>query len=221
MENSLRHIYFMPGMAANKDIFEHIRLPEDRFMMHFLEWKIPLRGESVSAYAKRMCEEVHHERPVLLGVSFGGIIIQEMAKHIAVEKLIVVSSVKSKYELPRRMRYSALTGVHKLLPAGVVRNVEVLAQYAFGEAVKKRLSLYEKYLSVRDPYYIRWSVDKIVNWDQEAPLQNTIHIQGEKDPVFPIKNIRDCILVKGATHIAIISRYTWFNSHLPELIEGS
>jgi len=153
-----------------------------------------------------------------LGVSFGGMLVQEMAKIIQVKKVIVVSSVKSKHELPKRMIFAKYTKVHKLLPTSLVNNVELLAKYAFGESVTKRLHLYEKYLSIRDKYYIDWSIDQIVNWQQEAPPSNIVHIQGERDAVFPLVNIKDCIVVKNGTHTMIIHRARWFNEHLPTII---
>jgi len=44
----------MPGMAANPSIFKHIKLPEDEYEMHFLEWFIPEKGETLANYALRM-----------------------------------------------------------------------------------------------------------------------------------------------------------------------
>ncbi len=208
----------MPGMAANSSIFEEIHLPEDKFVIHTLEWFLPERGMSLHEYAERMCEKVKEPNPVLLGVSFGGMLVQEMAKIIQVKKVIVVSSVKSKHELPKRMIFAKYTKVHKLLPTSLVNNVELLAKYAFGESVTKRLHLYEKYLSIRDKYYIDWSIDQIVNWQQEAPPSNIVHIQGERDAVFPLVNIKDCIVVKNGTHTMIIHRARWFNEHLPTII---
>lgn len=208
----------MPGMAANASIFEGINLSKDQFSIHTLEWFLPERGMSLSDYAEKMCEKIQHPDPVLLGVSFGGMLVQEMAKIIPVKKVIVVSSVKSRHELPKRMIFAKYTKVHKLLPTGLVNNVELLAKYAFGETVTKRLHLYEKYLSVRDKYYIDWSIDQIVNWGQEVPADNVVHIQGERDAVFPIANIEDCIMVKNGTHTMIIHRARWFNEHLPTII---
>ncbi|WP_127137804.1 alpha/beta hydrolase [Flagellimonas oceanensis] len=218
MSDNKIHVYLMPGMAANASIFEGIKLPKDQFITHTLEWFVPEKGMSLIAYAQKMCEKIEHPDPVLLGVSFGGMLVQEMAKIIPVKKVIVVSSVKSKHELPKRMIFAKYTKVHKLLPTGLVNNVELLAKYAFGETVTKRLYLYEKYLSVRDKYYIDWSIDQIVNWDQEAPADNVVHIQGERDAVFPIVNIEDCITVKNGTHTMIIHRARWFNEHLPTII---
>jgi pimeloyl-ACP methyl ester carboxylesterase len=212
------HVYFMPGMAANPSIFKNIALPIETFESHLLEWFVPSRNMALSEYAKAMGEQVVHENPVLIGVSFGGMLVQEMAKHIPVKKIIIVSSVKKASELPKRMHFAKYTRLHKLLPTGLVNNVELLAKYAFGEKVNKRLKLYAEYLSLRDKYYIDWSIDQIVNWrSSEQPL-NLVHIHGEKDPVFPIRNIKDCIPVKNGTHTMIIHRAHWFNEHLPTII---
>jgi pimeloyl-ACP methyl ester carboxylesterase len=183
-----------------------------------LDWSVPERDITLEDYALKMSTLIKHGDAVLIGVSFGGILVQEMAKHIKVGKVIIISSVKSKSELPRRMIFAKYTKAHKLLPTGLVHNMEFLAKYAFGETVPKRLALYEQYLSVRDKYYLDWSIDSIINWKQDEPLENIIHIHGEKDPVFPIGHIKDCISVKNGTHTMIIHRSKWFNEHLPTII---
>jgi len=214
----LIHVYLMPGMAANPSIFEHIQLPEDTFQLHKLSWEIPIKNESLSAYAKRMSEKIEHENPVLVGVSFGGILVQEICQHISTKKVIVVSSVKHQKELPARMKLAKQTKAYKLLPTGLINNIDFLAKYAFGEVVTKRVELYEKYLSVRDKYYLDWSIHNIVNWSAPEKVENLIHIHGDKDGVFPVSNIKGHINIKGGTHIMIINKYKWFNENLPDLI---
>lgn len=218
MINDKTAVYLMPGMAANPSIFDGIKLDDSLFEVHRLQWFQPEKGISFEAYAKKMCRQVKASNPILLGVSFGGMLVQEMARHIATKKVIVVSSVKSAKELPKRMIFAKYTMVHKLLPTGLINNVELLAKYAFGETVTKRLALYEMYLSIRDKYYIDWSIDNIVNWKEKERLTNLVHIHGEKDAVFPITKIENCIKVKNGTHTMIIHRARWFNEHLPSLI---
>lgn len=208
----------MPGLAAASSIFQYVILDPELFDVHFLEWFAPGKGESFEAYAKKMCKQIKEKNPVLIGVSFGGMLVQEMAMHIETKKVIIISSVKLQKELPMRMKFASLTKVYKLLPTGLVNNVELLAKYAFGETVPKRLALYEKYLSVRDKAYIDWSIEIIVNWKEKKNNFNLIHIHGDNDPVFPIKNIENCIKVPKGTHTMIIHRYKWFNEHLPTII---
>ena len=52
----------MPGMAANPTIFENIKLPEDQFKIHWLEWIIPNKNETLESYAKRMIEKIEHNK---------------------------------------------------------------------------------------------------------------------------------------------------------------
>lgn len=208
----------MPGMAANPSIFKHIQLPKEQFEQHLLEWFVPDKNMTISDYALKMSQNIKHENSILIGVSFGGILVQEIAQHIAVRKVIVVSSVTHESELPKRMIFAKYTKIHKLLPTGLVNNVELLAKYAFGETVHKRLELYEEYLSVKDKYYLDWSIDQMVNWKQSYCPECMVHIHGEKDNVFPIGNMRNCIPVKNGTHTMIIHRSKWFNEHLPAII---
>jgi pimeloyl-ACP methyl ester carboxylesterase len=208
----------MPGMAANPFIFEYIKLPEDQFQIHWLEWIPPLDKEKLNEYAQRMCQKVTHDNPVLIGVSFGGMLVQEMAHHIKCRKVIAISSIKSYHELPVHLKFLRKTKTYNILPTQLVSNIEVLSKFAFGEMVKKRVELYKKYLSVKDKKYLDWAIREIVCWNQEKPDKQTVFIHGDQDLVFPHSCNADTLVVKGGTHIMIITKYKWFNKHLPELI---
>lgn len=212
-------VYFMPGLAASPAIFENIKLPEDQFEMHFLEWFLPNDKESIESYALRMTEKIQHENPVLVGVSFGGVLVQEIAKQISVSKVIIISSVKSNVEFPQRFKVAKTTKAYKLIPTQLLSDIEKLAKYAFGDnIVAKRLKLYEKYLSVRDKKYLDWAIETILCWKQNKINDSVVHIHGDADEVFPIKNIKDCIVLKGGTHIMIINKFKWLNENLPKII---
>ncbi|WP_406683120.1 alpha/beta hydrolase [Seonamhaeicola sp. MEBiC1930] len=218
MSQELIHVYLMPGMAASPLIFEHINLPEDKFRLHYLEWILPLEEETLTSYALRMSENIHHDSPVLLGVSFGGVLVQEMSKHLNVKKLIIVSSVKSKQEIPMHMQLAGSTGVYKLLPTQLAAKIDILEKYAFGKNFTKRLKLYKRYLSVNDNLYLSWAIKQMVSWGQKEFDNDIVHIHGDNDAVFPIKNISNCIIIPNGTHIMIINKYRWFNAHLADII---
>jgi pimeloyl-ACP methyl ester carboxylesterase len=211
-------VYLMPGLAASAAIFERIKLPEDTFEIVLLEWKIPLDNESLEDYAKRMTVKITQPNPVLIGVSFGGILVQEMAKFIKTRKVIIISSVKSNLEFPRRMKIAKTTKAYKLIPMSLVLNIESLAKFSFGAKVNQRIKLYEKFLSVRDIRYLEWAVEQVILWDRIVADENVIHIHGEADDVFPIKYIKDCTVVKGGTHVMILNKYKWLNENLPRII---
>ena len=209
----------MPGLAAGPSIFENIKLPEEQFEMYFLEWFLPIENESIESYALRMTQKITHDNPVLIGVSFGGVLVQEMAKIIKTDKVIIISSVKTNKEFPSRFKIARNTKAYKLIPTQLLADIEKLVKYAFGDnIVAKRLKLYEKYLSVRDKHYLDWAIETILCWNQKEINEAVIHIHGDTDEVFPIKHIRKCIVVKGGTHIMILNKFKWMNENLPKLI---
>jgi len=211
-------VYFMPGLAASSSIFERIDLPKDTFEIYLLEWFMPEKQESLQSYAKRMSEKVTHDNAILIGVSFGGILVQEMAQFLNLRKLIIVSSVKSKVELPRRMKIAKTTKAYKLLPTGLLQDVEKLVKYAFGDVMKQKLKLYEQFLHMRNKEYLDWAIEQVICWNRVKIDPNVIHIHGDADEVFPVKNIKKYVNVKGGTHIMILNRFRWFNQHLPKII---
>lgn len=211
-------VYFMPGLAASSAIFERIVLPKEDFEIILLEWEIPLDKESLSEYAKRIAEKINDKNPVLIGVSFGGILVQEMAKFCGARKVIIISSVKSNLEFPMRMKLAKTTKAYKLIPVNLLLNVESLAKFSFGDKVNQRLKLYEKFLSVRDIRYLDWAIEQVILWDRTVVDESVIHIHGDTDDVFPIKYIKNCIIVKGGTHIMILNKFRWLNENLPKII---
>jgi len=211
-------VYFMPGLAANPSIFERIVLDEAVFEVLLLEWEMPLDKESLQDYAKRMATKVTYPNPVLIGVSFGGILVQEMAKFVEARRVIIISSVKSNLEFPTSFKLAKTTKAYKLIPMSLLENVESLLKFSFGSKINQRISLYKKFLSVRDIRYLDWAVEQIMLWDRIVVDKSVIHIHGDSDDVFPIKNIQNCIVVKGGTHIMIWSKFKWFNEKFPKII---
>jgi len=212
-------VYFMPGLAASPAIFENILLPPAQFECFYMEWMLPIANEPLADYAKRLAQNIKHDNPVLIGVSFGGIIVQELAKVVTVRKVIIISSVRCNAEFPRRMRFAKITHAYWLFPTSLVHSVPWLAKIFRGNnMITKRLALYDKFLSVRDKKYLDWALKSIILWDRKEPGADVIHIHGDADEVFPPKYLKDYIPVKGGKHIMIINKAKWLNENLPRLI---
>ena len=127
-----------------------------------------IKSESLKDYSMRLSKSIKHQNPILIGVSFGGLIMQEISKIINAKKVIIISSVKSRKELSNSMKFARKTKSYKFLPLSWIDDFENLMTFVFGPKIKRGLSLYRKYLSVRDQKYLDWSIDKIVNWESRG-----------------------------------------------------
>ncbi len=210
----------MPGMSANSLIFEKIEFPSN-YTLHYLEWIDPSKDESLEDYAKRFSKLIIHNDPILIGVSFGGVLVQEISKIIKHKKLIIISSIKCNEELPPHMKFGKITKSYKLLPLKWINDFESLISFVLGPKIKKRLELYRKYLSVRDENYLSWCIRELIEWKQNKPLDNIIHIHGSKDVIFPTNLLSDYIELPGGDHAMILKRAEWINKKILKLIKDN
>ncbi len=213
------HVYFMPGLAASSKIFEHIRLPKDKYELHFLEWLVPESiNETIESYCKRLAEHITHKNPVLIGVSFGGMIVQELGKIIPTKKIVVISSIKSNSEMPRHFYFLQKTRFYKLFPSGRISKLNRFPTFGLNRSLKRKIELYNKYLAVRNKTYLDWAIYNVLHWKIEKSLTNVIHIHGSKDEIFPVKYIKNSILIEGGTHAMIITKAKKISYKLEELV---
>jgi len=210
----------MPGLAASSMVFENIKLDSKKYSLHRIDWIQPKKSESLNAYCFRLSKKIKHDHPILLGVSFGGIIVQELDKIINVKKLIIVSSVKSHKEFPILYKIARDYQLNNALPFGMFDNFIKFSLKLNINKLYKRIDLAERYLTERDEIYLEWAVSSLLNWKQEEYRPDLIHIHGDKDNVFPIENISNCIKINGGKHEMIILKAKWFNENLPSLIES-
>lgn len=221
MNSQKIHIYFVPGLAASTEIFRNIKLPENKCVMHIIDWKIPEKGESMNSYSKRMAAEVTAPNSILVGVSFGGVVVQAMSEHLSLRNLILISSVKTRDELPRRLRFVNKIGLYHLAPTGLIVKAKDLTRFAIGPRSKKRLQLYNEYLNVRDKVYMDWAIENMVSYDRKTPIPGIIHLHGDEDMVFPKKHIKNAIFCPGGTHIMILNRANWIVNEIEKIVTNN
>ncbi len=212
-------LYLMPGMAASPKIFELLSFPE-MYELHYMHWILPEENESLPSYVARLISlQIKHRNPILLGVSFGGIIVQEIAKQIPVRQLILISTVKNRNEFSPFFDTALRYKLYKLFPSRIMKQVNLLEKIAFTKNLRKKMRLYKMYMTMHQPRYLDWAIERILYWKQEKNPVNFVHIVGENDRVFPPKYIKaPKIIVPKGRHDMILFKAGWFNKNLPNLL---
>jgi pimeloyl-ACP methyl ester carboxylesterase len=218
MNNKKTHIYFVPGLAADKEIFENISLPENLYTLHIISWLIPSKKETIAQYAQRMAAFVTEKNAVLVGVSFGGVVAQEMNSFLKLKKLIIISSIKTKFELPTKFKIAKKIKFYKLIPTRLFLTSKNYSRFALGPISKKGFKLYQDYLHIRDKRYLDWAIKNMLCWKQDIPLPGVYHIHGDNDLVFPIKNINNVITVQGGSHIMLLTKGSLISRKIVDIL---
>lgn len=213
-------VYFIPGMAANTHIFERIQLDESQYEPIFLEWTEPQKDESLVAYSQRMSRQITKPNPIIIGVSFGGVVAQEIARCIEVQQIIIISSVKNSSELPAYFRWIKKIAIYRIFPNSITwKTLEWYAKITPNQKIKNRISAYDKYLTVRSNNYLRWCLKELSKWDNPHELKNIVHIHGKKDNIFPFSLIKNAIIVENADHALVLTKANWLNNELQKILK--
>ncbi len=212
--------YIISGLGANAKAFEKIVFPEN-IQPIFLPWIMPKRKESLKEYAQRMAEKIDDSQPFcLIGLSFGGIIVQEIHQWKKAEKIIIISSIKSENEKPNYMRFSQKTKLHTLIPTHILRSDKILSLSCFHKINSPRISEIKNIFEYRNTYYLRWSINKIINWKSTFNIEgNLFHIHGDKDTIFPKTYIKNAIFVENGTHIMILLKHKKISQIIAEILQ--
>lgn len=94
----MKEIFLISGLGADKRVFDYLDLSE--YKAFHIRWIDPHPKESIESYATRLLVQITKQKPVLIGISFGGMMAIEIGKLIDTEKIIIISSAKSKKDIP-------------------------------------------------------------------------------------------------------------------------
>jgi pimeloyl-ACP methyl ester carboxylesterase len=215
----MKQVYCISGLGADERIFSRLDVPDADLI--YLRWLNPEKNESMESYAGRMCQQVGAvEQPIFMGVSFGGMVAVEMAKYYPDARVVLISSVKSRKELPAWMKWVSALGLYVLVPPRPIplwlRNI---GGNILGAESEEELRLVKEFKAKVSPVYLSWAVKQVVSWKNSWQPPRLIHIHGTKDKTFPAKRIEATHFVTGGGHFMIMNRAKELSAILRENLQ--
>lgn len=199
-------VYLISGLGADHRVFQRINFGL-KTIKH-IPWHTPIYAQSIQSYAKELIEKhIDQSKGIqLVGLSFGGLIAQEIAALIEVEKVILISTMRTRNELPFKFKalgkmpfYDALMNPHQAIRIGIkARKKQFALQTEEGNALAKII------MEDTEPAFLKWAIKKIIHWKSPTPENKYIQIVGTLDPMFYFKDIeRPDYIIKDGGHFMI------------------
>ncbi len=200
-----REIYFISGLGADARVFQKLQLKG--FRPVHIQWEPPHRGEFLEQYAGRLLTQVTSEHPVLVGLSFGGLVAVEMAKQSQPAQVVLLSSAKTADEIPGYFKLFRWLPIHLVLPfKRVLWAVYWFLFWLFSLGTQAERNLLRQILMDTDPGFIKWAIHKVVTWRNQEVPDNVLHIHGGSDRIFPSGKVNPDILLEDAGHFMVMNR---------------
>ncbi|MDF2431085.1 MAG: hypothetical protein JWP44_716 [Mucilaginibacter sp.] len=211
-------IYLIPGLGADTRVYNNIDLGDPDVVC--VDWIDPNPTDTLATYAQKLIYQYNIlPKSVVIGNSMGGMIAIEIAKLIPIEKVILISSIKTIDEEPRYFTLIRSLPFYKLIPGKAFTSAEILIKPFFGHMNPEDNWLFKDMLKKSSPVFLKWAMNAVLRWDNKTIPPNTVQITGDKDIVFPIKRIKEAIVVKGGTHIMIFEKAKEVNKILKRILK--
>ena len=214
-------IYLIPGLGADRRMYE----PQLKLFpkAEVLEHMAPVRSETLTQYAARLAPSIDNSSPfILIGTSLGGMISLELTKYVKPEKVILIASVKGREELPAFIKSMRYLNFHRLIPPGIYKHVNgLMAARLDSRRDSTVASLIRDMTLDASPQFIDWAINAVINWKPSFVLpENLVHIHGSNDTLFPLKYIKQPIVIKNGSHVMNLTLSAEVNKALEKAVFG-
>lgn len=210
-------INFLSGLGADERVFKYLKLNNSE--KNYIKWITPQKNETISEYCSKLAKQIDTTKDnILICVSFGGIIGIELAKVIKFKKIIIISSIKDKYELPILYRIFGFLKLYKIAPSWLFKSNISLITFLFGVENQEHKNLLRNIIIDTNPVFLKWAISQILTWSNTENIDNLIHIHGDNDKILPSRNIKKFIKIDGGSHSMIVTKAEEINNKIDEIL---
>lgn len=190
------------GLAADSRVFAPQRLCFPDLIVP--EWPVPLANESLDAYCQRLATGLtHHDRPIIGGASFGGIIALYLAQYLKPRALILIGSIHHPSELPPWIRAVRFTRHFvRFVPVRLLQWLFLpFSSRAFARLAPHLAGVAAQFCQA-NPAVFRWSLRALLEFTKGPSVDCPIyHIHGARDFVLPSRYTKPNTLIARGGHV--------------------
>jgi len=213
-------LIMLPGIGTDERLFEPQKAAFPEAVVP--PWIPPKRHERLADYGARMAATIRPTGPFLLvGMSFGGAMMLEMAHHLRPEAVVLIASCRSRRQLSRFVQ--AHRPVVRLIPPmafACSKPFLPLTVGVLGPTTPENRRLCMRMFRDCNPAWMKWQWTAILNWESR-PLDDipVYHIHGQADRIIPAKYVTPDQWVPGGGHVINLTHADEVNAFLQKAVD--
>ncbi len=210
MSDKKYNYYLFPGLGFNEITFQKLELPNAK-KIHYVNWIEPAhQKESLNEYFKRLAISIntHHSNIIFVGHSFGGVAALEISKWISVEKVILISSIQSKKEIPFKLKFMNTIPLYQLVNKKLIHNTFSIWGKTHDFLSSEDRKAFLEMIDDMSMSYFKWAVKAIINWKgSHYDRDDVFHIHGKKDRTLLYRLIKKVnITLNNGGHFMVFNK---------------
>jgi pimeloyl-ACP methyl ester carboxylesterase len=201
---SAKTIYCISGIGSDERVFRRLRI--EGYVLQHIQWAAFEPTDTMESYARKLLPQIKEEAPLLLGVSFGGMLAVEITRQIPVQLAILVSSSKNNKEMPFYYRWYGRLGLYRVISPRLLKWHNWFSNVVFSIKSHEEKQLLKAIMRDINPLFLRWTVKAITTWTNNAVPAHVFHIHGKADKLLPGRYVKPDVWIEKAGHFMIHNR---------------
>lgn len=199
-------VYLIPGQGADYRLFGSLDLG-DEYNIHHVHYSMPDEGMTMYEYAQQLFHQIDtSQQYVLIGVSLGGMLSVEINSIHTPYRTIIISSAKSRNELPGRYRFQKQVPIYKMVSGKTSKKGAQFLQPIVEPDRNNQEDTFDAMLKDKDPDFFKRTIAMIMEWERTDYSENIIHIHGDNDKTIPLRNVKYDYLIEDGSHMMVLTR---------------
>ncbi|WP_297093665.1 alpha/beta hydrolase [uncultured Draconibacterium sp.] len=199
-------VYLIPGQGADARLYKNLKL-DTAFQVKNIDYFTPDKEWDMQTFARELAKQIDTtETFSIIGVSLGGMLATEMADCLHPEKVIVISSAKSRKEFPGRYRFQKVVPVYWVVPGFAIKAGARILQPIVEPDRNKDKATFKSMLRNKDPKFLKRTTTMILTWKRESYNNKIVHIHGDLDKTLPPRFVQYDYLVEDGSHMMVLTR---------------
>ncbi len=117
--------------------------------------------------------------------------------------------------MPRRYLAIGKTRILNLIPNQFIKPPKFIQSFLFGTENKKLLNAI---IEDTSPEFIRWALQKLIEWNNDTSFKEILRIHGTKDKLIPLKG--EATQIKDGGHFMVVDKAIEISAIINQEIES-
>ncbi|HEX8916246.1 MAG TPA: alpha/beta hydrolase [Humisphaera sp.] len=174
-------------------------------------------AEPLPVYAARLARAIDPGRPCLVGgVSFGGIVALELARHLQAKACLLIASCRDVGGRPTALRLlRPLEAVTPMASLGWATTLGGATAASVMPPLRRRLNR----VSPEVLAFRTWALRALLAWRPTSPPCPVLQIYGDRDSTFAVGRSRADAVIRGAGHMLTLTHPEQVNAFIRTAVE--
>ncbi|MDY0167014.1 MAG: alpha/beta hydrolase [Thermoguttaceae bacterium] len=221
----MKKLILLPGVGADARLFEPQRAAFPDLLVP--EWLPPEPKEPLPHYAARMAEAMaplfEGAEPVVLGgVSFGGMVAYEAARHVRPAAVVQIASCRSRHAVRAMLRLTRPVAA-TMLPSAlrVAKMMSPMAVELLTNLKTKQRNFFVEMFKEADPAFMKWALTTILDWEPAPPPDVPVRqIHGRRDLLISVSNVEADEVIPNGGHLINMTHPAEVNAFIRKAVNS-